>query len=136
MIQRIQSIWLLLASICTFCSLQLPFYSGSLANNNVVVFVNGMYSFPISFVTIVIGVLTTISIFLYNNRPLQMRFCLFSLILESLLIFLYFTQTKQFISGTLSLSSILQLLVFFFVLLAFRGIFKDHKIVKESDRLR
>ena len=136
MIQRIQTIWLLLATICTFCALKWCFYSGTLANSNSITFVNGLSSFPISFVTIVIGVLTSVSIFINNNRLLQMRLCVFSLILEGLLVFLYFNETKKYIVGTLSLASALQGLVFLFILLAFRGIYNDHKTVKESDRLR
>ena len=136
MIQRIQTIWLLLAAICIFSTLTLSFYSGTIANSISVSFVNGLSSFPISFVTIVIGVLTSVSIFLYNNRLLQMRLCVFSMILEGVLIFLYFNETKKYAVGTLSLASTLQALVFLFVLLAFRGIYNDHKTVKESDRLR
>jgi hypothetical protein len=136
MIQRIQTVWLLLAAICTFSSLTLSFYSGTIANSTSVSFVNGLTSFPISFVTIVIGVLTSVSVFLYNNRLLQMRLCVFSMILEGVLIFLYFNETKKYAVGTLSLTSTLQALVFLFVLLAFRGIYNDHKTVKESNRLR
>lgn len=136
MIQRIQTIWLLLAAVCTFSALTLSFYSGTIANSTSVSFVNGLSSFPISFVTIVIGVLTSVSVFLYNNRLLQMRLCVFSMILEGLLIFLYFNETKKFSMGTLSLASALQALVFLCIFLAFRGIYNDHKTVKESDRLR
>jgi ABC-type dipeptide/oligopeptide/nickel transport system permease subunit len=136
MIQRIQSIWLLLASVCAFAGLHFSFYSGSVDQSQSMVFLNGMYNFPISFLTIAIGTISSVNIFIYKNRKLQIRFCVFTLLLELLLLFLYWTEIKKFSIGTLSLSSALQIFVLFFSIMSLLGVYKDKKIVEESSRLR
>jgi hypothetical protein len=136
MLQRIQTIWLLLASACAFAGLKFSFYLGMLTGSAEQTFINGFYNFPLTLLTIVIGVLTLSSVFLYSNRKLQIRFCIISILLEGLVIFLYWNEMKKFASGTLSLTAVLQILVLLFVSLAIKGISKDNKIIAESDRLR
>lgn len=136
MLQRIQTIWLLLASACAFAGLKFPFYSGMILNQSEQVFLNGFFNFPITLISIIIGVITLVTVFLYSNRKLQIRFCILSILLEGLLIFLYWNEVKKIVSGTYSLTSVLQLLVLLFVSLAIKGISKDNKIIAESDRLR
>jgi hypothetical protein len=72
MLQRIQSIWLLLAAACSFISLKITFYAGNLiaeqtATNSVGPFseIKGMNN-PI--LTTAVGVVCLITIFLYKNR--------------------------------------------------------------------
>jgi hypothetical protein len=138
MIQRIQSIWLLLASICAFISLKMPFYSGTNKLNVPSYRLMGTENFPLMLLTIAVAVVALITIFLYSNRKLQMRLCLLNIVLEALLIFLYYKETTTFVSGTgtYSLTAILQVLVLLFLFLAIRGINADNKIIKESNRLR
>ncbi len=138
MIQRVQSIWLLLASACAFISLKMPFYSGTNSANISPYRLLGTENFPLMLLTISVGVIALISIFLYSNRKLQMRLCLLDLVLEGLLIFLYYKETTKFIAGTgtYSLTAALQILVVIFLFLAMRGISHDNKIIKESNRLR
>ena len=138
MIQRIQSIWLLLASACAFISLKTPFYSGTNATGNASYRLMGTENFPIMLLTIAIGIICLFTIFLYNNRTFQMRLCLLGLILEALLIFLYYRETTTFLAGTgtYSLTAILQLLILVFIVLAMCGINHDNKIIRESNRLR
>ena len=138
MIQRIQSIWLLLASACAFISLKVPFYSGTNAVNVPSYRLMGTENFTLMLLTIAIGVTALFSIFLYSNRKLQIRLCILGILLEGFLIYLYYRETTTFIAGTgtFSLTAILQLLILIFFFLAIRGISKDNKIIKESNRLR
>ena len=138
MIQRIQSIWLLLASACAFISLKVPFYSGTNSVNVPSYRLMGTENFALMLLTIAIGVIALFNIFLYSNRKLQIRLCILGIVLEGLLIYLYYMQTTSFIAGTgtFSLGSVLQLLIIIFFSLAIRGISRDNKIIKESNRLR
>jgi len=136
MIQRIQSIWLLLASACAFVSLKFSFYSGTDSKGLASQFLTGSSDFILLLFTVVIGVLALFTIFMYKNRVQQLRLCILGILLEAILIFLYYRQLSTFTNGTYSLTSVLQLGVIVFFILAARGISKDQKLVKESDRLR
>ncbi len=145
MIQRIQTIWLLLASACLFASLKISFYAGNTLpleelqlSTSVKTFtqLNGMYNIITNVLTVSIGILSLVAIFLYTNRKAQIRTILIAMFLELLLMFEYEHCIKKFAEGSYTIGSILQLLVMIFFILALRGIRKDQKIVAESDRLR
>lgn len=139
MIQRIQTIWLLLATVCAFLSLRLAFYSGSFTEGlNAALFkeLNGTSTIPLTIATVAVGLLALINIFLFKNRTIQLRLCIAGILLEALVIFLYYTEIKKFTTGNLSIASLLQALIVLFFFLAGRGISSDQKIIKESSRLR
>lgn len=136
MIQRIQSLWLLLASACAFASYKFPYYSGTNQKGVTDYQLNATENFLLIAVTGIIGALALLLIFLFKNRTLQLRLCLLGIVLEALLIFLYYREVKNFSTGTLSLTSILQSVIIIAFFLAARAINKDEKMVKESDRLR
>ena len=143
MIQRIQSIWLLLASLCSFAGMKFAFYTGNkladpqnTQSAKSFAEVNGMSNIFMNINTVAVGLLCLIAIFLYNNRRLQMKFCALIILLESILIFHYQMSISYFIEGTYAIGAILQPLTLLFALLAIRGINKDNKLIEESDRLR
>ncbi len=136
MVQRIQSLWLLLASACAFASYKFPYYSGTNQKGVADYQLNATENFLLIAVTGIIGALALFLIFLFKNRTLQLRLCLLGILLEALLIFLYYREVKTFSTGTLSLTSILQSVIIIAFFLAARAINKDEKMVKESDRLR
>lgn len=136
MLQRIQSIWLLLASVCAFLTLKLSTYSGTTPEGVPSSALMGMPNFLLTVVTVIIGVLALITIFLYGNRKLQFRLCLLGILLELVLIFLYYTEIKKYLDGTLSLTSIFHVGVLLFYVLAAKGITNDDKIIRDSERLR
>lgn len=136
MIQRIQSVWFLLASACAFLSLKMPFYVGTTKEHVASYQLNGMENFYIMLLTIAIGALAFILIFLFKKRRRQVRFSVLGIMLELLLILSYYLQVRTFIDGSYALSALLQSCVIFFFFLALRGIGKDIKVVKDSDRLR
>ena len=136
MLQRIQSIWLLLAAACAFLSFQFPFYSGTNKELIPSYILKGTETIPLILVTAAIGITSLICIFLYKNRKLQLRLAVLCIALEALLIFLYYSQVKTFTGGTYALTALLQGCIVFFLFLAARGINHDEKIIKESNRLR
>jgi Na+/H+ antiporter NhaD/arsenite permease-like protein len=137
MLQRIQTIWLLLAGIAALLTIQFPYYSG--INDPAVSYqeLSGKSAgIPILLVTITIAVLAFVAIGLFKNRKTQLRLCVVALVGEALLIFLYFKKAQQFTQGTLSLTAILHMLILLFIVLAAKGINSDEKLIKDSDRLR
>ncbi|MEI8060176.1 MAG: DUF4293 domain-containing protein [Ferruginibacter sp.] len=135
MIQRIQSVWLLLASSCAFLSFKLPFYSGPSASMPFKE-LNASTTVLLALCTITIGVLAAFTIFIFKNRTAQLRMCILGILLEALLLFLYFKEVKTFTNGTYSLWAMLQSFIVILFFLAARSINKDEKLIKDSDRLR
>lgn len=137
MIQRIQSVWLLLAGVCAFFTIQFSFYSGTDINNipyqKLTAATGG---FLILTITILIGLLAAINIFLFKNRNMQLWLCAGGIVAELLLLFLYYKKVTTFSQGTLSLSVLLHVGILLFFILAARGIYNDKKLISESDRLR
>jgi hypothetical protein len=145
MLQRIQSIWLLLAAICSFAGLKFFFYSGqvnevsSTAVNGASTYVtlNGFQNIYLTVLSIAIGILALIIIFLYKNRNFQMRLCAIGILLEAILIYLYYREVSTlFIHGSYSLTALLQVAVLVFFMLAIKGIANDNKLIRDSNRLR
>ena len=137
MIQRIQSIWLLLAAICVFLTLKFSTYVGTNKDLIPSTFLNGIATLPLIFVTLAVGIITLITIFLYKNRKLQLRLTILSMILEAGLIFLYYREIQTFVGqGTFSITAILHAGVLLFLILGARGISSDDKLIKDSNRLR
>jgi hypothetical protein len=135
MIQRIQSIWLLLAAVASLSSLKFSFYSGN-KENNLFAELNGSSHFLLLILTVAVTLGAFSSLFLFKNRRLQMRIVLVGFVLQAGLIAFYFSQTKNFITGSYTLTSIFSFAVPVFFILAWLGIRKDDKLVKSMDRLR
>ncbi len=136
MIQRIQSIWLLLAAVCIFLTYKLPFYVGTNAKGTVEYSLTGTENFLLILATFITGVLSLVIIFLFKKRTLQLRLCVLGILLEAILIFLYYQEVKTFTTGTYALWAILHSIVVICFFLAAKAINKDEKLIKESDRLR
>lgn len=138
MIQRIQSLWLLLAAGCAFATFKFPYFTGTNAKGITPYELNATESFILMLVTVAIGLLALVTIFLFKKRTLQLRLCVLGILLEALLIFLYYQKVQTFVQGqgTYSLTSILHSIIVLAFVLAARAINKDAKLIKESDRLR
>jgi peptidoglycan/LPS O-acetylase OafA/YrhL len=136
MLQRIQTIWLLFASVCVFLTLKFSTYSGTTKDLIPSAFLTGTSTIPLIMVTLAVGIVSLITIFLYKNRKLQLRLTLLSILLEALLIFLYYNQIKTFTGGAISITALFHLGVIVFLILAARGISSDEKLIKDSNRLR
>jgi drug/metabolite transporter (DMT)-like permease len=134
MIQRVQSLWLLLAAACAFATFYFAFYSG-LSNSNDP-FLKAGANFLISAVTVAVGALALVTIFLFKKRTIQLRLCVLGIVLEALLIFLYYREVRTYAVGSYSLTAILHGVNVFAFFLAAKAINKDEKLIKDSDRLR
>ena len=139
MIQRIQTVWLVLAAVAAFLTLKLSFFSGNIVGADQVKTLKSLVAtsdLVILIFTIVTGVAAFIAIFLYKNRKLQMRIALAGLLASLLTIVLYYNKTRDFAEGKYDLTALVALAIPLFFVLAARGIYKDQKLVKSLDRLR
>jgi peptidoglycan/LPS O-acetylase OafA/YrhL len=136
MIQRVQTIWMILAAIAAFLTLKFLFYSGTLISDNLYHPLLATDNFLILILTSALGTGIIINIFLFKSRKIQMRIIIIAILLECLIIFLYIKQTNNYSTGNYSLWSALHILIIIFLIFAARGIYKDSKLIKESNRLR
>ena len=140
MIQRLQSIWLLLAAAAAFCSLQFAFYSGNMIieNQSKRVELTAQSNLLLLILTAGVGIASLIAIFLYKNRKMQLRIVLITLLVSILNLVLFFMQTKKFApgEGSYSLTAVFAIFIPILLFFAVRGIRRDEKLVKSLDRLR
>ena len=136
MIQRIQSVWLLLASVVTFLTLKFSFYSGTHLPDNHYQQLNGTDNLLLMVFTIALGILTLINIFLFRTRIIQLRLCIVGILLDLLLLFLYYRAIQQFSQGEYAITATFHILIIVALVFAAGGINKDEKLIKDSNRLR
>lgn len=135
MIQRIQTIWLLLAATFSLLSLKFSFYSG-VRENNVFSELNGSSNFLLLITSVAIALVALVTIFLFKNRKLQMQLSILGFLLQVIAVVIYVLQTQKFTEGNFTLTAVLTLLIPIFFILALMGIRKDEKLIKSMDRLR
>lgn len=138
MIQRIQTIWLLLAAIFTAVTFRFPFYNGdwikdTIPNN---IDLNARTTIWLSILTVLCGAIAFLNIFLFDNRKLQLKFSYLGIFVTVILLVMYFLEMRNFSSGTISLWCLFYFGILAFYILAARGIWKDEKLIKSMDRLR
>jgi Domain of unknown function (DUF4293) len=142
MIQRIQSVWLVLAAVAASLTCKFSFFSGNImgADNKTKIFnhLAATGNLVILILTVALCVMNFIAIFLYKNRKLQLRIVLAALIISIVNIGLYYFQAQKFVpgEGSYNITALLTLVVPIFLLLAAKGINSDQKLVKSLDRLR
>jgi hypothetical protein len=139
MIQRVQSLWLLLAVVFAFLTFKLPFYSGS--RKDIVppnVKLNSSSEIALLILASIVIILCFAALVTFKNRKRQLTITIVNLIFSIVLIVVYFLQIQKFDpgTGTLSLSSLFTLAIPLFLFLAARGIWRDEKLIKSLDRLR
>ena len=136
MIQRVQTICMILAEGTVIHTLNLSFYSGVLLTANSFHSLIAMDHFWLMVLTVALATGIFINIFLFKHRGLQFRICLFAVFTECLIIFIYIWQTNNYSQGTFDLWSALHILIIIFLIMAAVGIYKDSKLIKDSNRLR
>ena len=135
MIQRIQTLWLFLAGAIVLLTIQFPTYIGS--NANEYVRLNGKEGgLVILLLTVLTAVIAFLALSMYKNRSTQIRLCVAGLFSEALLFFTYYQKSTAITQCDPSLTSILHPCVMLLFLMAARGIKRDQKLLRESDRLR
>ena len=144
MIQRIQSVFLLLTAIISggltsvFTLWKATYDSEFYAYESLIN--NSLYIKPIGGLFIASAVLSFITIFLFNNRKLQFVMNRFNILLNFLLLGLIVYNVLN-ISGEILVSekgigTFLPILSVFLLVFANRYIKKDEDLVKSADRLR
>lgn len=154
MLQRIQSLFLFI-SLCLWVSIYF-FTLASVYNlSSVYQFkVSGVYSViqggtelisslnPLFILYISVALIQIITLFLFRKRRLQMRFCVYSAILQAgflMLVFYYVFLTRNGdgdASVTWELPIILPLCSAILNIIAYRFILKDERLVRSIDRIR
>jgi hypothetical protein len=86
--------------------------------------------------TIALGVVALIAIFFYKTRIIQLRLCIVGILLDLLLLYFYWRAIQKFTQGEYAITAAAHLLILLSLFMAARGIHKDDKLIKDSDRLR
>jgi hypothetical protein len=147
MIQRIQSIFLAVAGVLSFGLFGVPFASTGGGVTSSSLFADGMYNLHDNVALLVFfciaGGLAIIDIFLFKNRPLQIRLGMFAfianiigLILGVVLFIQDGIMNAQGVEVDDGIGVYLPIVAGVFLLLAIRAIRKDDALVKSADRLR
>jgi Domain of unknown function (DUF4293) len=141
MLQRMQSVWLLLASICAILSIKYSFYSGNIIESGQpgrFQYLTATFNLRILIITIALVSIAAIDIFLYKSRKLQLRLAILGIVLSFLNIFLYLKEVHLFVEnqGSHTITAVFVFAIPILFYLAARGIYRDQKLVKSLDRLR
>jgi hypothetical protein len=152
MIQRVQSIWLLLTSLTLFLLLLVPVITKQWNGNEYSLLVTGLYQrtngvstrlnsfLPLFTSTIIIALIAFINIFIFKNRAIQKRIAIVVIILIAGLSFWVSQVALKIPGGTAGASfgigAFLPILAIIWCFLAIRGIKKDESLIRSADRLR
>ena len=139
MLQRKQTLWLLLSLVTAILSFKFPFLTGTKIINAVPTAGTELYAssnFLLLVLTGGLALLAGITIFLYKDRKLQLRLCILGILVSIGVIVLYILQRQKFETSTLALFCILPVITLAGFLLAYQGIRKDERLVKSLDKLR
>ena len=142
MIQRIQTVYLLIALIFSILLFVVPMWSTTLQSDGMSEIGAGTHLLLMP-VAALLCLTLLISIFLFGKRKLQIIICRVAMTFTILffLMSLLFIHKEQnlFSSGTLkgfSFGAIFPIIIFVFELLAVSNIQKDEKMIRDMDRLR
>ncbi|TDX00278.1 DUF4293 domain-containing protein [Dinghuibacter silviterrae] len=142
MIQRIQTVWLLLSGLLTLAAFELAFFKVTLKDSTNQLYYANNSSFLVYLAVVLLAVVCFGTIFLFKQRPLQLRLCVLGIVLAIALLVLENHQidvvkaAATYSDGSFRAGIALPILVIIGLILAMRGIRKDQKLVKSLDRLR
>ena len=140
MIQRQQTLWLMLATIAAALSFKFPFATGEEIVKNTsmkkLVEMTAGNNFFTLILTIASIVISTITIFMFKERKMQMKLCVLGFLISIGILTVYILEMQKLISGTPALWALLPVVVIISYFMAFRNIRKDEKLVKSLDKLR
>ena len=138
MIQRRQTLFLLMASAAALLSFMFPFLTGKELSKNIIsdISLKAGSRFVIMVLTGASLVLSTAIIFLYKNRKQQMQLCLLGILISVLIIVFYILEMGKISKATLALSCIFPFAILAGYVIGYRFIHKDEKLIKTLDKLR
>jgi len=155
MLQRIQSIYLLLASLAIYALFLFPFVHNVYVNGKpLTISVTGVYLdvsgqqvhsqffMALTAATVIIGLIPLIIMFLYKNRKQQIALC-YSAMLVIFGFSFWMAQEVKGIMGGIEIDThnwgiglLLSSVSILFLVFALKAIQRDEKLVKSADRLR
>ena len=131
MIQRIQTIYLLIASIAfALLSFKIPFWSLNDA------FIYAQNDNKLYLLLITLFVFSLIGIFLFKKRTVQMKLLRLSILIEFVVVVRLFLTYKELNTPLDAKVFFLLMSAFVALLLAYRGVKKDENLVRSVDRIR
>ena len=156
MIQRKQSIFLLLSAIALGLLFYFPLASFIGDKDSLVLYIYKLISLvpdntpslpnyfilPALTMNMLLVMLTIVTVFLFKNRKLQLNIVRIILILLMIMIggfFFYYVDVLENLSGGLTdydIGAYMPLIAFVFYIFAYRGIMSDEKLIRSADRLR
>jgi len=141
MIQRIQTLWLIVVAVIAFATYRLTLYTGIITGGGEKKF-DLANDFLLVIVIIALGLLALISLFLFKNRKLQFKLTVLGVIFSIGFLFLEYFKVEQFkkdmqvSTGSYQIGALLPIVMVVFFYLAARGVYKDERLIKSMDRLR
>lgn len=145
MIQRIQSVWLLLAALCSAGLFYLSYYKAVFIANGVerLEYLRATSHIPSLLILIVAVLLPLVAIFSFKNRKKQVNMTMLGMVATIGFMALMVMRVSNINNsdplpsdGSYQIGFVLPVLAIVFLFLAIRGIKKDEKLVKSLDRLR
>ena len=146
MIQRIQTVYLVLAAACGFGALALPLATTGQGVQNSALFSDAAFTVQdnpgLLALFAAAGILSLVAVFLYKKRPVQMRVTRIALVADIvglvLTVILFWRDLDNLgsVEPADGAGSYLPFAFILFAVLALRGISKDENLVRSADRLR
>jgi hypothetical protein len=155
MLQRIQSIYLLLASLSIFALFLFPFvHNVSVDGKTISIMITGVFQdingqrlhtqffVALTAAAAIVGLVPLIIIFMYKNRKQQVALC-YSAILVIIGLSFWMAQAVKGVMGSTQIDThnwgiglLLSTISILFLVFALKAIQRDEKLVKSADRLR
>jgi hypothetical protein len=143
MIQRIQSVWLLLSALIVVGLSRLPVYVGNLGDGSVKELMTAE-RLHMMLVALLLIILPIIAIFLFKNRTAQKQLIWVHVLLNLLLLLFFYIskgafldgQQPEFVSSRYGIAVIIPVLSIILDVFAYRGIRADEKLIKAADKFR
>lgn len=155
MIQRIQSVWLLLATLTLVLMIFLPIASKDINGSESAVYTNGLHQIvagktgrvlsvdmflPLLIINIVIALMCFFNIFNFKKRTLQKRMIIITIVAIGGFAFWCSVHLKQLPGGSeganFGVGAYMPALAILFCVLAIFGINKDERLIRSAERLR
>ncbi|SHM24906.1 protein of unknown function [Chitinophaga jiangningensis] len=147
MIQRIQSLYLLLAAGAGVGVLLSNLWKATFSNSPEISYVNASNNYLMYVLYIIIILMAFACIFLYKKRKLQFRLTVINILLTlGAIAYQYYLVSKEanalvasgkvIANASYLPASFLPIVMVVLLFLAARGIYKDEKLIKSLDRLR
>lgn len=156
MIQRKQTVFLLLAVIASVVLFFFPLAHFIGAKDSIVLYVQKIFSLvpdnkleygitfllPMLVPNVFVILFSLLAVFLYKNRKLQMKIIQLNMFVEVVMIALFFfydVHVLQSAAGSVpdyNVGAIIPPIVLILLFLAYQGVRNDEKLVRSADRLR